>query len=48
MNSFVKIKCESKDKLYCIPFWQLDTNDNGKPVKKLWIIVQKLVWTLQE
>lgn len=38
----------SEDELKLIPFWQLDTDDYGKPVEELWIIVQKLVWTLQE
>lgn len=38
----------SEDKPKLIPFWQLDTDDYGKPVEELWIIVQKLVWTLQD
>lgn len=31
---------------YLIPFWQMDPNNYGKPVEKLWVVVQKLVWTL--
>lgn len=38
----------SEDELKLVPFWQLDTDDYGKPVEEIWIIVQKLVWTLQE
>ena len=38
----------SEDEQKLIPSLQFDIDDYGNLVEELWIIVQKLVWTLQD